>query len=102
MPRKEKLKFRPGIAVQDTVKGYCDNASVAGLSYISDSTSHIVDRSLWFIVCFIFAVLAISWAVTAYIDWQDDPVLTTVKTTGKNCQYFDIEHMLKKNVLKKQ
>ena len=82
MPRKEKPKFRPGIAVKDTVKGYCDNATVAGLSYVSDSTSYILDRCLWFIVCFIFAALAIYLSVTAYIDWQDDPVLTTVKTTG--------------------
>ena len=87
MPRKEKVKFRncsfSGKAVQDTAKGYFDNATVAGLSYVSDSNSHILDRCLWFIVCVIFAVLAIYWSSKAYIEWQDDPVLTTVKTTGK-------------------
>ena len=86
----EKLKFRPGVAVQDTVKGYCDNSTVAGLSYVSDTTSRVLDRCLWFIVCVIFAVLAIYWSTTAYIDWQDDPVLTTVKTTGNKFHYFDI------------
>ena len=80
MPRNENLKFRPGIAVQNTVKGYCGNSTVAGLSYVSNSTSHVVDRCLWFVVCIIFSVLAIYLSATAYVDWQDDPVLTTVKT----------------------
>ena len=84
MPRNRNLKFRTGIAFRNTVKGYCDNSTVAGLSYVSDSTSHVFDRCLWFIVSIIFAVLAIYLSATSYIDWHDDPILTTVKTTGKS------------------
>ena len=82
MSKSKKLGFHPKKATQKTIREYCHNSTVAGLSYISDSTSYTLDRLLWFFAVFVFAALAIYWSYQAYHEWQDEPVITTVKTTG--------------------
>ena len=82
MPKSAKFGFHPKKATQQTVADYCNNSTAAWLSYIADSTSYALDRLLWLIAVVIFAWLAIYWSVKAYVDWQVEPVITTVKTTG--------------------
>ena len=82
MSRSKKSGFHPKKATQKTITEYCHNSTVAGLSYISDSTSYTLDRLLWLLAVFVFAAMAIYWSYQAYHEWQDEPVITTVKTTG--------------------
>ena len=83
MSKLKKAGFHPKKATQQTITEYCHNSTVAGLSYISDTGAYVLDRLLWLIAVIVFASLAIYWSLQAYFDWQDEPVITTVKTTGK-------------------
>ena len=91
MPKSNKSGFHPKRATQQTVTDYCHNSTVAGLSYISDKSSYVLDRLLWLLAVIVFATLAIYWSLQAYIDWQNEPVITTVKTTGTfNSRHFKL------------
>ena len=78
----KKDGFHPKKATQQTNTEYCHNSTVAGLSYISDTSSYLLDRLLSLIAVIAFASLAVYWSLQAYFDWHDEPVITTVKTTG--------------------
>ena len=65
-----------------TVYEYAGTATVHGISYVFDVSKILFDRCLWLLVFLSFFGLAIHWIVKAYVQWQDDPVITTVKTTG--------------------
>ena len=82
MGRKKKSVFCLKDGIKKTVKEYAGQATVHGISYISDSSAFLLDRFLWLLVCIIFGLLAIALSTKAYIEWQEDPVLTSVKTTG--------------------
>ena len=99
MPQKTNFVFTRKRAIPKTIKGYCDRATVHGLSYVSDSTSFPLDRCLWLLVCIIFASLAIALSTQAYTDWQNDPVLTTVKTTGNFPLLFCIFSLVNVNLV---
>ena len=88
MSTEKKFGFHPKKATQKTIVGYCNNSTVAGLSYIADSTHYVLDRLLWLIAVVIFAWLAIYWSVKAYVDWEKEPVITTVRTTGTIFQNY--------------
>lgn len=82
MSKKKKSDFRPKAGIKKTIKEYGAQATIQGINYVSDSSALPLDRFLWLLVCIIFGTLAITLSTKAYIEWQDDPVLTTVKTTG--------------------
>ena len=84
MPRFTQSGRHPTSVVRKTVKEYCTQATVHGLKYVSDTNSPPLDRCLWAFVCLISMCLAIALSAKAYIDWQDDPILTTIATTGDN------------------
>ena len=75
---------KPRFAAMHFLREYSSQTTVHGLSYIYDSTSSLLDRCLWLAICLSFAFLAVFMSVKAYIDWHDDPVTTTLLTTGKN------------------
>ena len=74
---------KPKLAAMNFLREYSSRTTVHGLSYIYDSTSSLLDRCLWLAICVSFAFLAVFMSVKAYIDWHDDPVTTTLLTTGK-------------------
>ena len=84
MPRFTQSGRHPTSVVRKTVKEYCTQATVHGLKYVSDTNSPPLDRCLWAFVCLISMCLAIALSAKSYIDWQDDPILTTIATTGDN------------------
>ena len=69
-------------AGKKTIVDFANTTSIHGIAYIFNTTLLILERLIWLIVFGIFAVLAIFWSVEAYFQWQDFPVLTSVKTTG--------------------
>ena len=82
MSKKEKLGFHPKKAITQTAKEYGSQATVHGINYVSDSSSPHLDRCLWLVVVVIFSMSGIILSLQSYYDWQDDPVITTVSTTG--------------------
>ena len=82
MSKKEKVGFHPKKAITQTAKEYGSQATVHGINYVSDSSSPLLDRCLWLVVVVIFSMSGIILSLQSYYDWQDDPVITTVATTG--------------------
>ena len=80
IPRR---RCEPKFAVVNFLGEYSSRTTVHGLSYIYDSTSSLLDRCLWLAICVSFAFLAVFMSVKSYIDWHDDPVTTTLLTTGR-------------------
>jgi hypothetical protein len=78
----KKGGLKPLKAITNTTYEFAGNTTVHGITYIFDKTIFIVERILWLCVVVFFAILAIYWSVGMYGDWQDSPVLTSVKTTG--------------------
>ena len=65
-----------------TAKEYSQSTTIHGFAYIGEDGLFILERLLWiFIVC-LGIFLSIYMSVSAYLEWKDNPVLTTVATTG--------------------
>ena len=76
-----------------TLKAYGGLSTVHGVPYILDEGQHPLEKMLWiFLVgigCWVVAYLSLK----IYDDWQANPVITTVSTTGysiKNIPYPSI------------
>ena len=82
MRSKMQSVLRPKKAIQTTINDYAGQATFHGISYIFDLSKPPLDRFLWLFTCCLFFALAFYLSGKAYIQWQDDPVLTSVKTTG--------------------
>ena len=65
-----------------TVKDYSESTTIHGISYIFESGITALERLLWICVVCFGTGFAISLAIVAYINWKDNPVLTTIGTTG--------------------
>ena len=70
-------------AGKQTVLEYAANATIGGISYIFDGALLILERLLWLVVFVVLVILAVYWSLEAYQQWKESPVLTSVKTTGK-------------------
>ena len=69
-------------AGKQTVLEYAANSTIAGISYIFDGTLLILERLLWLLAFGVLVILSVKWSLDAYNQWQESPVLTSVKTTG--------------------
>ena len=61
---------------------YAENATMHGIAYAFERRVVWWSRLFWAICAIGLFVLAIVLIVKSYINWQDDPVLTTVSKTG--------------------
>ena len=65
-----------------TLKEYSSASTTHGIAYVFEDDRLIIERVLWIIVIIIAIFFAASLSISAYTNWQDDPVLTSVGTTG--------------------
>ena len=65
-----------------TAKEYSNSTSIHGISYIFENDVFIIERSIWVLAVFSGIILATIMSVTAFLDWKNKPVLTTVASTG--------------------
>ena len=80
----KKVRFsKTEDGILKTVHDYAESTTIHGISYIFDVSRRAFDRSLWLIAVGVFLGLAITWSVTTYNQWQDNPVITSLKTTGE-------------------
>ncbi len=75
--------IKPAKALKTTLYDYASATTAHGISYVFDRSIFIAERLLWFVVTALFVALAIYWSVDVYKTWKENPVLTSVKTTGK-------------------
>ena len=76
------VKPSAGKAISQTVNAYSENATIHGLSYACERGSSILQRLLWSLICATFGVLAGYLILRQYQQWNDKPVITSIKTTG--------------------
>ena len=65
-----------------TAREYSNSTSIHGIPYIFEKDAFIFERTLWVLAVSCGIILATVMSATAYFDWKDSPILTTVATTG--------------------
>ena len=70
------------ISVRKTLTDFAENTTIHGIGYIFNALIPFIERCLWAVVFGFFAILAIYWSADIAVQWQADPVLTSVKSTG--------------------
>ena len=65
-----------------TAQAYSQATTIHGLQYVFEDDLSPLEYCFWILVVFIGLSLATLLSVFAYIEWKENPVLTSVKTTG--------------------
>ena len=73
----------------DIIKDYSDYAAIQGLNYIFFTNQTLFGRIFWIIVVTMMLCLGVYWSITAYLDWQDQLVLTTITTTAYSVKQIE-------------
>ena len=78
------LKIRsPASSIAKTAKEFAERTSVHGVGYVADKNVPLFSNLLWAFVCILSMSLAIYLSVESYNQWQERPVITTLKSTAK-------------------
>ena len=65
-----------------TLKEYSASSTTHGIAYVFEDNRLFIERVLWIIIVIIAICIAAFLSIGAYNNWQDNPVLTSVGTTG--------------------
>ena len=82
------LAKRPN-AFSQTAKGYAASTTIHGIQYIFEEKQKGLDRVLWIIAVSVSIFLALLLSFSAYVEWKENPVLTTVASTGHPIQKIE-------------
>ena len=74
------MKFHKMIRI---IREYTENTTIHGINYIFESGIPIIERLLWIVAMIIMLIFASFLSLSAYKEWEDHPVVTTVMSTGK-------------------
>ncbi len=61
---------------------YTEYSTIQGLAYIFFSYQIFIGRVFWSLILTLLFTLGMYWCQQAYMDWTENPVLTTVTTTS--------------------
>ena len=86
--RKKSDKIPLRVSIRKTLTDFAENTTIHGIGYIFNTLLPFIERCLWTVAFGFFACLAIYWSAEMAVEWQDDPVITTVKSTGKDKPIF--------------
>ena len=75
-------RTKPSRPYSKTLIEYSLASTTHGIFYIFERGRLVLERFFWLIVVVIGIMLAAVWSFWAYEKWQDDPMLTTISTTG--------------------
>ena len=64
------------------IKDYSEYSTVQGIIYIFQDNQTTFGKIFWSSVVSLMILLGCYWSYLAYADWQDNPVMTTVKNTA--------------------
>ena len=76
---KLKMKY----LLSKIIKEFADSTTIHGINYIFESGIPIIERLLWIVAMIIMLIFASFFSLSAYKEWEDHPVVTTVMSTGK-------------------
>ena len=61
---------------------YSEISTIAGLVYIFMPDQRFAGRFFWTLLIILMLILGLYWSLFLYNNWDDNPVTTTVATTG--------------------
>ena len=61
---------------------YSGNSTAHGISYIFEKGQSVLERILWLFAVSIAITVAIYFSIIAYVNWKDQPVITSLFTTS--------------------
>ena len=70
-------------AVSKTLREYSEASSVHGVSYVFSKSLPLLDRLLWALLTLAALALAAYWSMTAYNNWQENLVTTSLRDAAK-------------------
>jgi hypothetical protein len=81
---KPFLKKPPsqGKQMYNIIQDYSEYSTIQGVIYIFQTNQTQVGKVFWSMVIVTMLALGTYWSVCAYQDWQDNPVMTTIKTSA--------------------
>ena len=69
-------------AMYNILKEYSEYSTIQGVVYIFQRNQTQFGKVFWSMVIIAMLTLGMYWSVSAYQDWQDNPVMTTIKTAA--------------------
>ena len=75
--------------VSKTLKEYGGATTIHGIPYILEDGRRAFERFLWIFLVIASAGFTYHSTYTIYWDWQNNPVTTTIGTTGLNIENID-------------
>ena len=75
--KREDVSIRKRILL--TSQGYASNTTIHGISYLIQSR-HGIETFVWFLIVVAAMMFTILQTTTLYIDWQNEPVITSLDT----------------------
>ena len=61
---------------------YSTKSTIAGLHYAFEPKQSKIVNILWLLAIIVLTVLGAYFSIQSYIDWDNEPVVTTVTSTG--------------------
>ena len=68
---------------EKTVSDYASVATIHGISYVIEKSLPIIERLIWLSIFALGIFLAGYMSYEGYVQWKNNQVLTSLKTTGK-------------------
>ncbi len=68
----------------EIIVDYSEYSTIQGLIYIFFSYQTLFGRIFWILTILLMTILGLYWCIQSYVDWQNQPVLTTITTTAYN------------------
>lgn len=65
-----------------TLKEYSSSSTTHGIFYVFEDDRLFIERIFWVVIVLGAIYIAASLSINAYVSWQENPVLTSVGTTG--------------------
>ena len=87
--QKKNVKQKVSFSFGKCLKDYASTSTVHGVSYILDEKTPVIERLLWLIVVSIFGCVAVYMVVQTFTTWQENKVITTLKTVAKPVSDLD-------------
>ena len=82
MARNTLSKNSKRVSIKKTLNEFAEHTTIHGIGYIFNAMIPFFERCIWAVFFGSFAFLAMFWSVYYLNQWQKNPVLTSIKSTG--------------------
>ncbi len=80
--RHRKNSRKTSKEIYKAIQDYSEYSTIQGVVHIFSTNQKTVGKIFWILTVVSLLILGTYWSISAYYSWQDDPVLTTVKTSA--------------------